>query len=293
MTQGKKQGPRSSRDAGGPCRPAWRFGSLFAALLCFTVVALLAEQRKPYTNDDVMGMVRAGLTQETILEAIRTNECHFDTSADALLTLKNAGVGERIIMAMLAAGRAPGGRSAPSGDSDALPAHAGIYVLKDGTYIPLEIESVQWRSRGWVSSTGSVKTTRLKADIATPGSSIQLSGSPEFLLVCPYGVAPAEYQLLRAEPEKKGREFRVEFRSLEEDLSGVPGGTPQTVVIIRGTGQKDVTLVGTRNNKVHFMATELVAGKFRLKPSELGKGEYAFLPPTKGLNGRLYTFGVR
>jgi hypothetical protein len=26
---------------------------------------------------------------------------------------------------------------------------------------------------------------------------------------------------------------------------------------------------------------------------ELGKGEYAFLPPTRGVNGKLYTFGVQ
>lgn len=63
----------------------------------------------------------------------------------------------------------------------------GFCFWKDGTYIPLEIEPVEWRSRSWASSTGSVKTTGLKADIATPESSVQLSGSPEFLLVCPAG----------------------------------------------------------------------------------------------------------
>lgn len=64
-------------------------------------------ENKPFTNDDVLELVKAGFGEETILEAFRANECHFDTSADALTALKNAGVGERIIMAMLAAGRAP------------------------------------------------------------------------------------------------------------------------------------------------------------------------------------------
>jgi Ca-activated chloride channel family protein len=62
---------------------------------------------KPFTNDDVLKLVKAGFGQETILEAIRTNVCLFDTSAEALLALKNAGVGEKIIVAMLAAGRVP------------------------------------------------------------------------------------------------------------------------------------------------------------------------------------------
>jgi Ca-activated chloride channel family protein len=73
--------------------------------------ASATEQRKvpskPFTNEDVLKLVKAGFGEETILEAIRTNECHFDTSADALTALKNAGVSEKIIMAMLAAGRAP------------------------------------------------------------------------------------------------------------------------------------------------------------------------------------------
>jgi hypothetical protein len=99
------------------------------------MVALL-EKAPQLTNDDVMGMVRAGSAQETILEAIRTNRSRFDTSAEALLALKNAGVSEEIIRAMLAAGRAPEGLSAPSRESDALPARAGGGLLKDGTSIP-------------------------------------------------------------------------------------------------------------------------------------------------------------
>lgn len=62
---------------------------------------------KPFTNDDVLKLVKAGFGEETILQAIRTNECHFDTSADALTALKNVGVSEKIIRAMLAAGRVP------------------------------------------------------------------------------------------------------------------------------------------------------------------------------------------
>jgi hypothetical protein len=54
-----------------------------------------------------------------------------------------------------------------------------------------------------------------------------------------------------------------------------------------------VALGGTSKNKVDFTANALAAGKFRLKLPELAKGEYAFLPPTKGLNGRLCTFDVR
>ncbi len=230
---------------------------------------------KPFTNDDLLKLVKAGFGEETILEAIRTNECRFDTSAEALLALKNAGVSEKIIMAVLACGRVPGGPSAPSSESDALPARVGVYVLKDGRYIPVEFEPVQWRSGFWGGSTtsGGMTKTTLRASMETPESSLRLSGRPEFLLVCAEGATEIEYHLLRAEDNKKGREFRAEFQILYDG--------------------SHVALGGTRKNKVDLTAKELVAGKFRLTSPELGKGEYAFLPPTKGMNGRLYTFGVQ
>ena len=157
----------------------------------------------------------------------------------------------------------------------------GIYVLRDGTYIHLQIEPVQWRKRsfGGVSTSGGVSKTTLKADMQKRESLVQLSGSPEFLLVCPDGVVAMEYHLLRAEPKKKGREFRVRHQFLQGDLGG--------------TRKNDVYVSATRKNKVPFKEQRLETGKFRLTVPELGKGEYAFLPPTKGFNSNLYTFGVR
>jgi hypothetical protein len=53
--------------------------------------ALSFGQNKAFTNDDILKMIKAGFSEETILAAIRTNEPHFDTSADGLLTLKKCG----------------------------------------------------------------------------------------------------------------------------------------------------------------------------------------------------------
>jgi len=61
------------------------------------------------------------------------------------LTLKNVGIGERTILAILAAGRIPAGSPAPGKQRNALPERMGIYILKDGEYISLEPEPVEWR----------------------------------------------------------------------------------------------------------------------------------------------------
>jgi hypothetical protein len=39
--------------------------------------------------------------EDLIPEAVRTNECRFDSPADALLALKDAGISEKIILAVL------------------------------------------------------------------------------------------------------------------------------------------------------------------------------------------------
>jgi hypothetical protein len=52
------------------------------------------------TNDSVVTMVKAGLSESVIVQKIRTSPHKFDTSTAALIQLKNAGVPDRVIEAM-------------------------------------------------------------------------------------------------------------------------------------------------------------------------------------------------
>ena len=73
-------------------------------LLIALSISLSAQQQpKALTNEDVVSMVSGGLDESLVIGAIQANEEHFDVSASALLGLKKAGVGNRIIQAMLAA----------------------------------------------------------------------------------------------------------------------------------------------------------------------------------------------
>jgi len=228
-----------------------------------------------FTNEDILKLAKAGFGEEVIFEAIRTNECHFDTSASALLALKNEGISEKIILAMLAAMRVPAGTPAPKRESVSFPERTGIYLVKDGGYVPLELEPVEWRSDFFAGTTilGKRTTTPLRVSLDTLQSALQLSNRPEFLLVCPEGVAGIEYYLLRAEDNRKSREFRTDFEVISDG----------SLIALQGMGQ----------NRIPFTAKNLGSGRFRLGLPELGKGEYAFLPPTRGVNGKLYTFGVQ
>lgn len=231
---------------------------------------------KVFTNDDVLKLLKAGFGEEVIVEAIRRNDCRLDTSADALIALKNAGASDKVIMAVLASGRTWVSSPESTVERDDLPDGAGLYILKDGEYLPAEFEPVNWRSGSGDahSSDGLTTIATLTASMATLESPVRLSGDLEFLLICAEEDATAiDYQLLRAEDSKKGREFRVEFQLLDNGDYASMGAT-----------SKDT---------VDFSGIEVALGKFRLKLPALAKGEYAFLPPTLGTNGRLYTFGVR
>jgi len=70
-------------------------------LLLLLTSTLLAQTKKPLTNDDVLQMVKAGFEEAMIVKAIKANETAFDTSVEGLLALKNAGVSQVIIEAML------------------------------------------------------------------------------------------------------------------------------------------------------------------------------------------------
>lgn len=76
-------------------------------LLAFTLslsTGVMAQTAKaPMNNDDVVQMVTSSLTEDVIVGAISANEVNFDISAGGLLALKKAGVGDRVVQAMLAA----------------------------------------------------------------------------------------------------------------------------------------------------------------------------------------------
>ena len=58
-------------------------------------------QTKPLTNADVVGMVKAGLEESTIVLAIQRGATGFDTAPQTLISLKNQGVPKKVLDAML------------------------------------------------------------------------------------------------------------------------------------------------------------------------------------------------
>jgi hypothetical protein len=74
---------------------------LIVALALLIAVPVSAQADKPLTNDDILQMIKAGFDEETVVKAIAASSTNFDISVGGLLALKQAGVSEQIIKAML------------------------------------------------------------------------------------------------------------------------------------------------------------------------------------------------
>ncbi len=72
---------------------------MLRTLILFLPLLALAA---PMTNDDVIKMVRGGLGEATVIQAVNTAEPAFDTSPDGLVRLKQGGVSDRIIQQIIA-----------------------------------------------------------------------------------------------------------------------------------------------------------------------------------------------
>jgi hypothetical protein len=131
-------------------------------------------QKKPLTNNDIVKMVKAGLPTEIILESIRNNKEEFDVSADGLIALKEAGIPDNIIQAMVARS----GNSSPQpsqpfsrdrGDSSTR-AMRGVTLIDGSNQIPMQ----QSMSSGMRSSGGMVPFGKVKSLKTFNGSHAQI-----------------------------------------------------------------------------------------------------------------------
>ena len=86
--------------------------------LSFLLAVPLAAIAAPMTNDDVIKMVKGGLGEATVIQAIDAAEAGFDTSPDGLVKLKQGGVSDNVIQRII-------------GRKGAAPAAAAASVCRD------------------------------------------------------------------------------------------------------------------------------------------------------------------
>lgn len=263
-------------------RPMFAAGASFCAALTVLAIAFSAatilgaqQPKEPLKNDGVVAMTKAGIDDATIVKMIEAGGTEFDTSPDALIALKNAGISSRVIDAIVSTARPKAGTS--TGGPYPEPEETGVYVNLGERLVPLKIEIINWRTGGVVKQMLTWSRGHLNALVNKPMSVLRLESSPtpEFLIYCPEGASAEEYQLLRFWEKKDRREFRLE--------------TGGVVHAERGAGM----------NALNVDVDRLGPRFYRVKPSHpLQSGEYGFLPPGAAVSasaasaGKIYTFAI-
>ena len=242
------------------------------------VPAQPAREPVPLSNDTVLRMHQAGLSDDVIVQTIANQPGRFDTDAETLIVLKQAGIDSVILSAMINKARRPLTRLLPSRPEavQLSPVNeVGVYFKdRNGQWQPMESEAVHVKSGGFVKST--LTHNIIKEDhngVVTGREAKLLLPRPiDFLIYTPDGVSASEYELVRFRLNSKDREFRV-----------LTGG------VIHSTG-------GAQRDDVAISTTKIGprAWTFRLASDTPG-AEYGILPPGTGNvtnGGKIYTFAI-
>ena len=113
-----------------------------------TTLALVAQSSpQNLSNNDIVLMVQAKISDNVIVAKIRSSPSRFDTSPTALIQLKQAGVSDLVLQAMTEAAAVGSTRAdipLPSA-GPALPSSFGIYLSDGLTLKPLQASPVETR----------------------------------------------------------------------------------------------------------------------------------------------------
>ena len=279
-----------------------------AVAMC--VVSVSAQETM--TNDEVISLTKAGLAGSIIIGKINSSPNNFDMSTDALIKLKQAGVADDVVGAMLTA---KSGKSAvtpttattsingsanagPLGDpNDPMAKHNyGIYLYeeKDGVKKMTALKpnvSAQNRTGGMFTSSLTYGIGKVKTKTNLPGRSANLqlqSTAPIFYfylditsggLNTSSGVPsdPNEFTLVRFNQRSDNREVTIG----KSNAFGAKGGLSDEYV-------------------VQVKAEDMGNGIFKVTPgADLKKGEYGFMLTNSGnsntaagVGSKFFDFGV-
>jgi hypothetical protein len=78
----------------------FRFSGIVVVILAMSW-PLLGQQTQPLTNSDVIKMVKGGLPESVVVNAIQADPAKYDISPDALIALQKAGVTQKEMDAMI------------------------------------------------------------------------------------------------------------------------------------------------------------------------------------------------
>lgn len=253
-------------------------------------------------NETIVSLVGVGLGPEAIVAKIEASRGSYDTSTNALIRLKRAGVPDSVIAAMVNRSKSPVLSNAVTDNSNPNPLapHApGIYILDSagaGRMIRIDatISNQLKTSNLWgYALTGGLASMKMKAVIPNARARVHASDrKPVFYFYfnqsgplasltefsssfTANATSPNEFSLVRFDTKKDRREAAVSSFNI---LSGAKSGVSDKA-------------------RVAFSYQDVAPGVFKVTPDgELAPGEYGFLysiGAQAGSTARIFDFSVR
>jgi hypothetical protein len=254
---------------------------LYAILVFMCFSSTLAYAQEVLTNDSIIKLVGAGLSEELIVGMVNSQPGIYKLGTDDILSLKKQGVSDKTIAAMLKKNEsATSGKPVgvgPELSTTGYPTEIGIYIRKEKEWIEIQPEVINWKTGGIFKSiaTAGIVKGDVNGNIEGKQSRNRVNTPLEFLIYAPEGVAITEYQLLKLRENKQYREFRT-----------VTGGVLHT----KGGATRDL---------VSFEGKKVASRTFLVTLSGISTGEYGFLPPgafasasSSSSLGKMYTFSL-
>jgi hypothetical protein len=270
-----------------------------AVLLCLVLLlSPILFAQETMTNDSVIKLLKAGLSEDLVVTTINSSPGRYDTSANALIALKKAGAGDKTVAAIIlkASGVTPAAVSPPAtaaGTAD-VPApislapgtlpngvdSVGVYYLdKTGSHwqeVPAEV--VNFKKEGALKHLASAGVLKGEMTGLVGGNRgpLTLKLPAQFILYVPEGRAPGEYQLVHLHANADSREFRAANGGIVHDAGGA---------------LRDV---------LDYTPKKIAPRVYLIEMTEdFEKGEYGFLPPSNAAVGdniptatKLYSFSL-
>ena len=207
----------------------------FIVLLCLFLASSAwgQEMAKRLTNQDIIAMVAAGLSDVVIIAKIRSvsgaDGLKFDTGVDSLKALKATKVSDAVIKVMI--NPAPPVSILPAGapvsvDPNLPPPEVGVYWKDGATFVLIQGQAISQAKAG--GRAGSFLTYGMRgqhwdAYLNGPTSNNHVKErQPVFYFYVPEGSSAADYALIRLEKKGGRREFQIgTFGGISGGKSGV------------------------------------------------------------------------
>ncbi len=284
------------------------FFVVLISVVCLSVSLNVFAQNETMTNIDIISLVKAGLSTSIIINKIRSSKSDFDLSVDSLIALKQAGVTDDVVGAMLEAKNGKTVSGATTASSEARPVgdpndpnaphDFGIYLFEQNgegkrmTQLAPNVSAQNRTGGGFTAAVTPFGLGKVKTKANLPGTTANL-------------------QLVRARP--------VFYFYLDpktgglNTASGIPS-TPNEFALVRfnvRSDNREVTIAkvnawGAKGGLsdeyvVAFDFEDLGNGVFKITPKiDLKNGEYGFYLLNSGnsnasnaIGAKFFDFGVK